>query len=316
MLKKYYRLKFYKNPLFTKRKPISRIKRKEFSYRKWFGLALLFIVIFIWCYLLFFSGYFRIKNIEVKQVLLKQAVAGAQETKNNQLEFDKNKKKEANNKCTVGEKDVEIQNNIKKMIKDQINRNKWLAPFKNNILLFSTKRLKSAILKKYYIDDLKIKKKIIDNSLIVSFKEKISAFMLINNNNRWLVDIDGNILKKIVMQNNNVEIGLPRVYNNSDDEVKIGENYFNKDFVKAILEFSNKDVKNFTYQIKNFTVNDLDGQSLIVHIINGPKIYFNIEHNLEKQVRKLNITIEKEIKDKFKKLNYIDLRFGQKVYYK
>ena len=46
-------------------------------------------------------------------------------------------------------------------------------------------------------------------------------------------------------------------------------------------------------------------------------IYFNPKEDIEKQVQKLILTFENEIpQEKRENLDYIDLRFGDKVYYK
>jgi hypothetical protein len=48
----------------------------------------------------------------------------------------------------------------------------------------------------------------------------------------------------------------------------------------------------------------------------GPFIFFNIKDDIDKQLAKLVLIRDKELMDNFNKKTYIDLRYGDKVYYK
>lgn len=48
----------------------------------------------------------------------------------------------------------------------------------------------------------------------------------------------------------------------------------------------------------------------------GFEIYFNLEEDLEKSLKVLETVLREEIKDRRPELEYIDLRFGNKVFYK
>jgi hypothetical protein len=48
----------------------------------------------------------------------------------------------------------------------------------------------------------------------------------------------------------------------------------------------------------------------------GPAVYFNIEEDIDKQINKLIIIKNEKIKKDFNKKTYIDLRYGDRVYYR
>jgi hypothetical protein len=48
----------------------------------------------------------------------------------------------------------------------------------------------------------------------------------------------------------------------------------------------------------------------------GPKVYFNIKNDLDKQVKKLAVIKCEKPEAEFKVLEYIDLRYGDRVYFK
>ena len=49
---------------------------------------------------------------------------------------------------------------------------------------------------------------------------------------------------------------------------------------------------------------------------NGPMIYFNLQEDIEKQVTKLLVLMNEKLKNNLGEKEYIDLRYGDKVYYK
>ena len=53
-----------------------------------------------------------------------------------------------------------------------------------------------------------------------------------------------------------------------------------------------------------------------IKLIDGPGIYFNIDENLKQQLDKLLVIKNEKIKDDFLTKQYIDLRFGDSVYFR
>ncbi|MFH1482541.1 MAG: hypothetical protein ABIE46_03405, partial [Patescibacteria group bacterium] len=61
---------------------------------------------------------------------------------------------------------------------------------------------------------------------------------------------------------------------------------------------------------------DNEEGTIELKVVSGPIIYFNIKDDLLKQVSKLDVTISQKLKEEFIKKTYIDLRYGDKVYYR
>jgi len=51
-------------------------------------------------------------------------------------------------------------------------------------------------------------------------------------------------------------------------------------------------------------------------LIDGPKIFFNTEEGIDKQINKLLVIKNEKLKDDFNGKEYIDLRYGDRVYYR
>ena len=63
---------------------------------------------------------------------------------------------------------------------------------------------------------------------------------------------------------------------------------------------------------------DFDGlaKKIIVNTKNGFKVFFNEEKDFLEQVDNLTLILNREIKLNINNIEYIDLRFGNKIYYK
>lgn len=68
-------------------------------------------------------------------------------------------------------------------------------------------------------------------------------------------------------------------------------------------------------EIQDVEINNLDS-SIIINTRQGYQIYFNRDEDMIKQIDNLNTLLAKEIKGEQDRLEYIDLRFGDRVYYK
>ena len=82
--------------------------------------------------------------------------------------------------------------------------------------------------------------------------------------------------------------------------------------VKLFNEFK-RDYKN--YKIDRFIL-DSDLNAAKLALIDGPMIYFNTKEDMNKQIDKLSVIINEKLKDNFLNKTYIDLRYGDRVYYR
>lgn len=61
----------------------------------------------------------------------------------------------------------------------------------------------------------------------------------------------------------------------------------------------------------------LGGEKLIVDVNKGFKVYFNLDKNVEDQLFNLELVLREKLSDReLEELEYIDLRFGNRIYYK
>ena len=99
----------------------------------------------------------------------------------------------------------------------------------------------------------------------------------------------------------------------------IVENLANKDNLQNKLNFIfllfNKLKKYKDLRVEKFIL-DHEIDTVKVALIEGPKIYFNIDKDIDSQIKKLLIIKEEKIKEDFNQKTYIDLRLGDSVYFR
>ncbi|MFH1233760.1 MAG: hypothetical protein V1649_03895 [Patescibacteria group bacterium] len=183
-----------------------------------------------------------------------------------------------------------------------------------NIFLFSKNDLIKKINEKYNLDNLLIEKRLPDK-LIISFKEKQQSIVWFEADKYYYADTIGNIINEVDPLNISQE-DIPLINNNGhikiiDKKIEISQNKI-KFISNLFFEFKEK---KHNFEIEKFVVNN-EENTVGLKIIGGPIIYFNTEDNLSKQIGKLTALISQKLKDDFIKKSYIDLRYGDKVYYR
>ena len=98
-------------------------------------------------------------------------------------------------------------------------------------------------------------------------------------------------------------------------EIILGEQALEVDIINHILKIT-KDLKE-KFQIIVKSADILSGSRLNINTNEEWKIYFNLSGDMNLQITKLNLLLEKEITQESREgLEYIDLRFAERVYYK
>jgi hypothetical protein len=282
-----YNKKDYVNPFFKKRKRVNISIGSSFKNKVFFillGLLLVFVL-----YFLFFSDFFTISKYEI------------------------------NGLVRTSESEVESE------IKNILNQEKFLIFKTKNFFLLNKEEIRDELYLKYSFEKITVKKKL-PNTLIFNMQEKARAVIWNEGEKYYYSDIDGFLINEV----NPLDIKrgeYPLIKNESDyhiEEKKISiEDISNKlnYIIKLDEEFKKvsgllnvkKDDKNISSE-RYFLTNDIN--TVWLKITDGPYLYFNILETTEKQLNKLMIIINEKLKQDFFQKEYIDLRYGEKVYYR
>ncbi|MEA3464281.1 MAG: cell division protein FtsQ/DivIB [Patescibacteria group bacterium] len=272
-----YSKRNYSNPFFHRRKR-KKIKPLELPWRiKLIIIEVIILIIgLIWFFC--FSAYFTIEMINV-----------------------------------IGAEKISSQE-IKNLTWQQIEHRRFLFGSQKNLILFNKSKLFKIINEQYCVDSLFIERKL-PNIITIKFKEKIHSAVWRENDKYYYIDEAGNIITEAnpleIKQKNYPLIDCQRkkaVINNK----KIIDQEENID---CVIQLFNKLNNKHEFEIECFII-DNEVNTVKVAIIQGPQIYFNTNEDLEKQIAKLLTLINEKLKDDFNKKNYIDLRYGDRVYYR
>ena len=135
--------------------------------------------------------------------------------------------------------------------------------------------------------------------------ELVEEGNLKNNNGLELISISLSEKEKYFIIENKNNDSLIR----SDGKIKLSENYL------AFIFNLNGELKLYNFKLDRFIIADQYYNSVFAKIADGPQIYFNVNNDIKGQLDNLMLVKNNKIKDNFNRLEYIDLRYGDKIYF-
>lgn len=188
-----------------------------------------------------------------------------------------------------------------------------LAFRQSNIFLFDREEAKREILEKYNFASLEIAKKF-PGILSVKVGERPYAFIFQQGAESYYASSDGSLIKEtpvseedkkkyFILENRNA-------LNLIDQKNKI---VLQEDYLQFIISLASR-LSAYPDQAVERYIIDQELNAVKVKFLNGPLVYFNIKSSLDSQVERLLLVKREKIKDNFSRINYIDLRYGDRVF--
>lgn len=261
------KIKSYQMPKKSRRPPLL---PKRFY---WFG-AILLLIIGSLAYWLFFSGSFRLKQVEV------------QAAKN------------------FSSQDLES-------MAWSVARQAKLLPA-DNLWLYDKPALLKNIEEKYYLNDVKIKTRL-PHKLLITFAEKDYNLIWQEEGRFYYINEQGDIIVEKLMPEPNICLVENRSRSKKEGRrINISRNYLT--FASQLNNAFNERVKGLPD--KTIFIDD-ELNTIKIQITNGPILKFNTEESADRQLVKLETLRKYELKDGriFNAKQYIDLRYGDRVFY-
>jgi len=203
---------------------------------------------------------------------------------------------------------------IENVIKEQISQPPAIFPkmiggfIPRNIFLINFKEIDRTILKKFpKIARITLKRKLPD-TMTANIEERISIGVWCRHSDCFRLDNEGVVFEKDVE-----EAGLVI---KSEKEIIFGKKIIGKDYLEDILEIQKGLKDDLAINIKEFFIPH-EEEKLIVRIFNNWEIYFNPKGDISDQIFNLNLVLKEKIPpEKIGDLEYIDLKFGSRVFFK
>ncbi len=272
----YYR-KDYHNPLFPRNKK----NISGFSANLNWKIKLIIFILIIFSgttfYWLFFSDYFEIKYINIS-----------------------------------GTKKISLQE-INDLAWNQTQINFLLLLPQKNLISFNKNQLNQKILSVYNLKNLEIKKKL-PGTINVKLTEKDNFAVWQEGSNLFFIDSEGAIIDTL-LPNELASTTYPLIFNRGDARIKDRQVELGKEALYYINTLNNQfKIYAGKMDINRFVIDNEEGV-VKINLKQGPELIFNTKTEIERQLTRLNALISETFHDDISKILYINLKYGDKIYY-
>lgn len=199
---------------------------------------------------------------------------------------------------------------IKTIVSEQANRKIFFLD-SWNILLIDFKKTSQKLLEKFpQIDGVNLKRKFPD-TVETNIKERIPIGIWCQADRCFYF-----CKKGVIFEEGKAETELIIKPEIEEAEIFLGKEVLGENKIEEILKIQRNLEKQMDVRIKEFVIS-LDGKKLIVKTEDAWEIYFGLGENVSDQLFNLDLVLKEKIPPESKgNLEYIDLRFENRVYFK
>lgn len=197
-----------------------------------------------------------------------------------------------------------------RMILSQFTRARWGIVPQRNIFAFDTNAFEGDIISKYALNTIYIKKDR-PHEIIVTLAEKPRNAVWVSRGTYFALDSQAKILG-IIPQPADALL----IYSQLDEPLKVNDSVLAPAML-AVIRTSIGDNRIKSLQPEFIVVEKANATEFMVKVGEGWKIKIDSNVGLMEQLNNLELILRNSIPpDKRKNLDYIDLRFGERVYFK
>jgi len=190
---------------------------------------------------------------------------------------------------------------------------------KNNFILISERKIKNHLMEKFKkISEVEVKK-IFPDTAEVKITERKALLLWCSGGPCYIIDERGRAYSGADFESPEIkENNLIRLADASAKPVNVGEKVLDEDYINFILELAEEMKKEAPIGISGeYQTACRAAEDVRIKTAAGWDIYFSGQIAAEQSARTLKTFLEKEMKTEDReKLEYIDLRVENKVYYK
>lgn len=202
---------------------------------------------------------------------------------------------------------------LQNQIDDYLLSRKMLFFHPTNRFLFSKNELIKKLSSNFIFETLTIRVK--GKTINIDINERVSQLRWQSNNKDYLTDLQGIIIQELYVSGNQPNNSqLPLFVDKNNVAVSIGSAVMSKDEIEKTFQFHDE-LKKLNIVFIETDIDRLAGKWIGVKTDKGYLILFDPLGDINQQALILKTVIAQTIKD-LSKLKYIDLRFGDHVYYK
>ena len=247
------------------------------QWRNRVGLVVFVVVLAFWSYTLFVTPFFDVQSI---------TISGVSQTTQK-----------------------EIHNRVEKFLSTR----RWGIVPRKNIFLLRRSGLVDLFRSDARIATLQVQKNYQSRSLTIIAEERTTAYIFVLPDRAFTIDKEGMTLAQLPLPLS--EGTTPLIYDKRLNEGVLGQ----KIVAENEIVFLNSVTSEFARSVPfiNITIGEPSQDAITFVTKEGWGAYFAFTDSASAQLERLKVLLATKIKpEKRKKLEYIDLRFGERVYYK
>jgi len=202
---------------------------------------------------------------------------------------------------------------IEKIVLEQGSESRWLFFRQSNIFVFDDKSVIKKITDNYNFAGLDIKKTW-PRTITVKISERPYSFIWQEGGELCYASGDAYAIKGPTVSDEDQK-KYPILENKTGQALINSKNKINlqDELLDFFLDLNNELNEHPELEVEKFII-DSEFNTLQVKFLNGPVVYFNTRVASAGQLTNLLLVKNAKIKDNFSKTNYIDLRYGDKIF--
>ncbi len=210
--------------------------------------------------------------------------------------------------------DKTSNDDILSLINNEMSGRRLVLIPNDNLLFFNEKKFLTEVANKYRFQEIKIKKQW-PNKINITVKEKVLSCFWNEGDKYYLVDSEGYVLSEAQLSDLS-DSKYPIISNESSERIKDKRVQVDKNYVNSAGKLF-EDIRSIAGQdiiISRFII-DSDMDTIKVLTQEGVKVVFSTKESFEQQIKKFLVVKRERLKEDFKNKKYVDLRFGDKIYF-
>lgn len=183
----------------------------------------------------------------------------------------------------------------------------------SNLFLFREKVMIDNITAAYNLSGAEMIKRW-PHTLELKVTERPYAFVFQEGNSYYYASADAFVIKEPAVSEEDKKKYFILENKNSGTLVTMGEKIdIKNEYLSFIFDLNQRLVAYPELPVEKFII-DQEFNTVKVKFVSGPVVFFKIQEGTDVQVNRLLLVKREKIKDNFSKTNYIDLRYGDKIF--
>jgi hypothetical protein len=202
---------------------------------------------------------------------------------------------------------------LEKIVWEQGSQPRWLMWQQSNIFAFDAEALAQNIAAHYNFAGLTVHKSW-PRSIVLTVSERPYAFIWQEGSEMFYASADGYAIKEPAVSEEDKK-KYP-IFDNQTGQTMIGSRNkigIKDEYLRFFLDLHSAFSSENSVSVEKFVL-DREFNTLRVKLIDGPLVYFNTKSSAREQLNNLILVKNAKIKDNFNKTNYVDLRYGDKIF--